>query len=79
MKTYRNRNVPTNSPAMAMKWLRTPFGSRLKKEEGRGRGILSDSEVVWEVAGPLLFCCPKRPGRNPDFALILSISGDNCG
>jgi hypothetical protein len=79
MTTYRNRNVPTNSPAMAMKWFRTPFGSLLKKEDGRGGGILSDAEAVCEIPVPFLFCRPKSPGRNPDFALMLSISGGSCG
>lgn len=64
---------------MAMKWFRMPFGSLLKKEDGRGRRILSDSEAVCEVPVPVLFCPLKSPGRNPDFALMLSISGGSCG
>ena len=74
----RNRKVPTNSPAMAMKWLRGALGSRLKKGVGRGRGLFSDSEVVCEIPVPFRICFPNIPGRNPDFAFILSILGGRC-
>ena len=37
----RKRNVPTNSEVLAMRWLRRPFGSLLKKGEGFGPCILS--------------------------------------
>ena len=71
----RNRKVPTNSPAMATKWLRGPLGSRLKKGAGRGTGIFSDSEVVCEIPVPFRVRFPKSPGRNPDFAFMFSIMG----
>jgi hypothetical protein len=79
MKTYRKRKVPTNSPAIAMKWLRGPLGSLLKKRTGRGRGIFSDSEVVCEIPVPFRFCLPKSPGRNPNLAFMLSMSGGRWG
>ena len=71
----RNRKVPTNSPAMAMKWLRGTLGSRLKKGAGRGTGLFSDSAVVCEIPVPFRVRFPKSPGRNPDFAFMLSIFG----
>lgn len=63
---------------MATKWLRDALGSRLKKDSGRRRGLFSDSEVVCEVPVPFRICFPNSPGRNPDFAFILSILGDRC-
>jgi hypothetical protein len=55
-----------------MKWLRGTLGSRLKKGAGRGVCILSDS---CEIPVPFRVRFPKSPGRNPDFALMLSIFG----
>ena len=63
---------------MAMKWLRGALGSRLKKDAGRGRGIFRDSEVVCEIPVPFRICFPNSPGRNPDFAFMLSILGGRC-
>lgn len=76
--TNRKRKVPTNSPAMAMKWLRGPLGSFLKKGTGFGRAIFSDSDAC-EIPVPVRFFFPKRPGRNPERAFMLSMSGGRCG
>ena len=78
--TYRNRKVPTNSPDMAMKWLRGPLGIFLKKAAGLMGGIFSGSPLSASVT-PLLFVlflrlCPKIPGRKPCWALILSMMGE---
>src|SRR2546423_13664702 len=63
---------------MAMKWLRGTLGSRSKKGDGRRTGFFSDSEVVRKAAVPFRLCFPKSPGRNPDFAFMLSILGGQC-
>lgn len=78
-KTHRKKNVPTNSPAMAMKWLRRRLGSLLKKEAGLGKGIFSDPTAVWDLLGSFRLCGPKSPGRNPDLGVMLSMSvGKRC-
>ena len=65
INTYRKRKVPTNSPDMAMKWLRGVAGIRLKKLEAAGAFILLDSLDV----DLLVSLRPKRPGRKPLFEL----------
>ena len=69
---HRNRKVPTNSPAIAIKWFRGLLGILMKIEDGFGPCIFSSAPAdVALVFGPL--CRPKRPGKKPDLALILSI------
>jgi hypothetical protein len=70
--TYRKRKVPTNSPTMAMKWLRGPLGSLIKNGIGFGPLI---SFFSFDVNEPdsVFFRELKSPGRNPDFAWRFSI------
>jgi hypothetical protein len=70
---HRKRKVPTNSPAMAMKWFRGLLGILMKNEDAFGPCIFSSApEGVAPVFGPL--CRPKRPGKKPDLGLIFSIA-----
>ena len=74
--TYRKRNVPTNSLAIAIKWFRGPLGIFIKK--GEGLGPSNFCPVSWEDVAPVLCLLDlllKTPGRKPDFAEYLSIVG----
>ena len=64
--THRNKKVPTNSPDIAMKWLRGPEGILLKKLEAVGPFILLDSLE----SDLVVLALPKRPGRKPFLEVI---------
>lgn len=76
---HKKRKVPTNSPAMATKWFRGPFGILMKKELALGPCIVSPSFAADAVEDlPLLLdLVPKRPGRKPPLTFRLSILAGN--